>query len=426
MIYFVAQKKDDVNTTGNPMFTLVRIPAQIQLLLIELQTLFTIPQWTHVQTMLLSLLITPFKPTVAGRTRALNIGSHRTKHNEFLHNYHMLLSRALCLYALKLVAFLFRSSEPLYVIIDDTKAPKRGKHMEAAYTVFDHVTKRYLWGHHFVCVVLQYRGVTIPYAIELYRSKEDCAKRHLPFRKLTTIAQEILDSLPDFGCKQVYVVADTYYASTTIIQHVRIKGFHFVGVLKSNRRVVINGYSTNIARLIRRHFSRERKRTIRLGHSSYQTITLHCTIPHVGSVPLVFSRKRGRKGVLTLFSTDSSLSSTQLLTIYRHRWSIELFFKQSKQYLGLTAYHHRDENAVRSHLQLVLLAHALLTHLFLVKQREQGKRLTEKVIAQFSVQEMRQTVRSLVVVDTLQYVKEHHHQSNDTIIDELQSYLVAA
>lgn len=409
------------------MFTLLRIPQQIHVLLIELQTLFSVPQWTHVQTMILSLLITPFKPTVAGRTRALHMGSHRTKHNEFLQKYHSLLCRALCLYAMKLVALLSRTSEALYLIIDDTKAAKRGKHMAAASYMFDHVSKRYMWGHHFVCAILKYRGVTIPYAIELYRSKEDCAKRHVPFRKLTTIAQEIIDSLPDFGCKQVYVVADTYYGSSTILQHIRTKGFHFVGVLKSNRRVSVNGYSTNIARLIRRHFSRrQRKYTVRFGRSSYQTVTLRCTIPQIGTVPVVFSRKQGRKGILALFSTDSSLTTTQLLTIYRHRWSIEVFFKQSKQYLGLTAYHHRDENAVRSHLQLVFLAYALLTHLFLTKQRAQGKHLTQKVLAQFSVQDMRQSVRSLVVVDTLNYLKEHHQHSNENIIERLQHYLVAA
>jgi len=297
--------------------------------------------------------------------------------------------------------------------------------MESAYYVFDHVTKRYLWAHHFVCVILKYRGVTIPYAIELYRSKEDCTKRHVPFRKLTTIAQEMIATLPDFGIRTVYVLADTYYASKNIIQCVRGKGFHFVGVFKSNRRVLINGYSTRIDRLIRRHFSRNKKHTVHLGRSTYSTLFMKCTVPHIGTVPVVFSRKQGRKGILALFSTDSSLSTKKLLTIYRHRWSIELFFKQSKQYLGLTAYHHRDENAVRSHLLLVMLAYALLTHLFLSEQREQRKHLTEKVIAQFSVQNMRQRVRSIVTVDTLNYIKEHY-TSNDNSFEILQSFLLAA
>lgn len=167
------------------MFKLLRIPDQISKLIGELEMFFTLYQWVHFQTMLVSLLITPFKATVRGRSRVLAFGTHRTKHNAFLQNGDALVGKALGFYAMKLIALLHQAQEVLYVVIDDSKTAKRGKHVQAAFRLFDHTTQRFLWGHQFVCVTLRYRGLSIPYAIELYRSKADCQKRHLPFRKLT-------------------------------------------------------------------------------------------------------------------------------------------------------------------------------------------------------------------------------------------------
>src|SRR5207249_3619458 len=270
----------------------------------------------------------------------------------------------------------------------------------------DHTTDRFIWGHQFVCVTLQYRGIIIPYAVELYRSKADCKVRHLPFRKLTQIAEDILSSMPDFGVKRVYVLSDTYYASKQIIRAVRAKGFHFVSFLKSNRRLLINGRRSSVSKFLKRYFPKDRKRHVKLGGAHYRTLRQDCSVPGIGDLPVVFSQKIGRRNILALFSTDSSLQTKDILAIYRKRWSIEVLFKQTKQYLGLTAYHHRDEKATRAHLQLVMIAYALLTHLFLTEQREKGKQLTKKLLATFSPRESQQRIRSLVAADTLDRIKE--------------------
>lgn len=415
------------------MFKLLRIPRQISDLIAELEMFFTLPQWVHFQTMLVSLLITPFKATVAGRTRVLAFGTHRTKHNAFLQNGDALVGKALRFYAMKLIALLHHAHEVLYVVIDDSKTAKRGKHVQAAFRLFDHTTQRFLWGHQFVCVTLRYRGLSIPYAIELYRSKADCQKRRLPFRKLTQIAEDLIAGLPDFGIKRVYVLADTYYASKQIIRTAHAKGFHFVSFLKSNRRLIIDGRRSSVSKFLKRSFRKTRKRWISLGKARYATVQQECHLPGIGDVSVVFSQKKGRRTVLPLFATDSTLTTKEIIAIYRKRWSIEVLFKQTKQYLGLTAYHHRDEHAVRTHLQLVFLAYALLTHLFLTEQRAQGKQFTTKLLATFSSRETQQRIRALVAVDTLDCIEDRipkrwlptqHYK--EQIIDQVKSYLLAA
>lgn len=121
---------------------------------------------------------------MTGRSNVLGFGPHRTKHNEFLSRYSSKLSQALQFYAMKLLASIYIPGEPLYIIFDDSKTAKRGKKMQAAYKFFDHIHKRYGFGHHFVCCTLLYRDFVIPCAIELYRDKEYCRKNNLNFRNL--------------------------------------------------------------------------------------------------------------------------------------------------------------------------------------------------------------------------------------------------
>lgn len=408
------------------MLPLYRIPKKISQLLEELEIFFTLPQWTHVQTLLLSLLITPFKPTIVGQSRVIASGVHRTKHNEFCQKHDTLLVKALRFYALKLISLLYRKGEPLYIILDDSKAKKRGKHVQAAATMFDHVTKSYLWGHQFLCVTLSYCGMTIPYAIALYRSKDDCAKRKLLFQKLTSIAEDLIATMPDFGVSKVYVLADTYYASKRIITCARNKGYHFITVLKSNRRILVNGRSTTIKKFIARHFTHQRKHLVCINKHRYRTVSQQIYLPGVGKGTLVISQGKGRKTELALFSTQHTADAASIITIYRVRWSIEVFFKLSKQYLGLTAYHHRDERAVRSHLQFVLLAYCLLTHLFISELRAQGKSLTQYQLRKFSLRHAQSLLRSFVTIDTLDFFKERSSYSKEDPFDTIKSHLLAA
>ena len=89
----------------------------------------------------------------------------------------------------------------------------------------------------------------------------------------------------------------------------------------------------------------------------------------------------------TIFTTNTALPIESILTAYSKRWSIEVLFKMSKQYLGLRAYQNINLSAVESAVRLSLISYNLLIHAFIEKLRAQGKRLTERKLAQFSVLE---------------------------------------
>ena len=126
------------------MFKLQRISPKIDLLLQEFQIFFTESQWMHFRCLVLSLLLTPYKAKVTGMAKLLIFGSHRSKHNEFLHLATGILKKVLKFYAMMILAKLNKTGESIYVIIDDTSNKKRGKEIEAAFNFLDHTSKQYI------------------------------------------------------------------------------------------------------------------------------------------------------------------------------------------------------------------------------------------------------------------------------------------
>jgi len=72
-------------------------------------------QWLHFQSILLALLVTPYKATLNGMVKILSFGSHRSKHNEFLNDCSDILSKALKFYAMLIIQLLKKSGEALYL-----------------------------------------------------------------------------------------------------------------------------------------------------------------------------------------------------------------------------------------------------------------------------------------------------------------------
>jgi len=140
---------------------------------------------------------------------------------------------------------------------------------------------------------------------------------------------------------------------------------------------------------------------------------------------VVFSKHQSHRTVPAVFTTNTTLPAKRILEFYQNRWDIEVFFKMSKQNLGLKAYQNRNLNAIKSYLRLSLCAHNLLTHVFINDLREKGKGLTKKNIAHFTVTDMIDRVRLIAGEDTINYCIENNHSKND-LSYELKNLLLAA
>jgi len=414
------------------MFKLQRVPLQIELLLIELQQFYNDYQWLHFKSILLAMLVTPYKTTLNGMVKVLSFGSHRSKHNEFLNNCSSIMSKVLKFYAMLILQLLKKRGEALYFIFDDTSNKKRGKHVIAAFKFFDHTSKQYIWGHQLVCAVIEYRDIVIPYAIEIYTSKKEARTRGCIFKKKTEIASEILDSFEADENQTinggVYILADTYYASPMIMKLCRTRQYSFVSMLKTNRVLTVKNEQMNVSSYTKRYFKgKKKKRIIRIGKKKYQVHSEKVILKSGGAVKIVCTRSLSHYTVKTIFTTNTALPIESILIAYSKRWSIEVFFKMSKQHLGLRAYQNVNLPAIESLVRMSLISYNLLTHVFIAEKRAQGKKLTKKNLALFSVLSMKDRIRQIATIDSIEYCLERNiNKSKNKVINEIKQMVLAA
>ena len=298
--------------------------------------------------------------------------------------------------------------------------------MQAVGWIKDPLTGRTIKGHQYLTATLHFRGYTIPFGIRLYLKKEHCKALKQPFKKITQMAAELIEQFEAPKGVHVRVLFDSYYLCPTVVNACRQQGFHFVSTLKSNRNLYKKGRKLKAGTYGRNLYKRSPKKTYRLKKSQG---TVHfryvdagwLQVSRLGRLHVVLSRKNGERKVLGLVTDDPTLSASQIMRTYNHRWSIEVFFKDSKQLLGLGQYQNLSYEAVVTHLHLVCFAYALLTHVAITGDRAQGQRTA---MAQLSTADLQNEVRRIVWDDLTDHLKRY--RSGTQIVKELGRLLIAA
>ena len=86
---------------------------------------------------------------------------------------------------------------------------------------------------------------------------------------------------------------------------------------------------------------------------TYYIFEKNVILDKVGDVKLVIS-KRKKDGITKyIISTDGSLSSKEILSIYEDRWDIETAHRETNQKLGFKDYQLRDKHSIERFIQLV-------------------------------------------------------------------------
>ena len=83
----------------------------------------------------------------------------------------------------------------------------------------------------------------------------------------------------------------------------------------------------------------------------------------IGKVKLYFCRFPYQKKWRLFLSTDITLSLLSMLEIYSISWTIEVFFKETKQHLKLGSCQSRDFDAQIAHITTCYLLYTLLAYL---------------------------------------------------------------
>ena len=411
------------------MFKIVRFPSKLKSFFDSLQNQFHFNHFEYFQTLVLLMVFCWGKRNISTLYRHLDRQSqpHRSRFNNFVN-----LSRWNCPVVLQMKAYELLDNlnpvkgEIVELIIDDSKKQKRGKAMEAVGWIRDPLTGRNIRGHQYVTATIRFRGHTIPFGIRLYVKKQDCHCLGLDFKKTTQLAAELISEFKPPQGVNVRVLFDSYYLCPVVVKSCRKKNFRFVSTLKSNRNLYKNGRKLKAGSYGSRLVRRRRKNICRInkakGHVKYAYVDAGwIEVSDLGRLHVVFSRKNREQKVLGLVTDDTKPSARQMIHNYNDRWSIEVFFKDSKQLLGLGQYQNVSYGAAVTHLHLVCFAYALLTHVAISREGAKGK---NKPAVRLSTAELQNEIRRVIWDDLTDYLKQF--STGTQIVKELERLLIAA
>jgi SRSO17 transposase len=408
------------------VLTIGRMPGKLKRFFAPVRDQFASKAFGHFWRLVLAITIGQ-RATIDRLTKLLRGSTHRTKHGEFL--WKSLWDEAWVIQAIALdtVTHLERpNGGPCYFIIDETQTLKRAKKMAGVSKLYHHATGRYGTGHTILKVCLFYRGVTIPFGSWLWLTPEHAEKESLPFLTLTELAALAIRNAVLPAGLTVTVLFDAYYLCGTVAAACRDRGWHYIGVAKSNRNLVIGGvkhrvdsFGRNLLRRKGRWHRLQGLRTRRL----YQVAERVGWMKKLGEVKVVFSRRRGERKVVALVTDDLGAPMTRVVGDYLKRWAIEQLIKDQKQHLGLGDYRVRRYRAVDRHLHLVDVAYACLTHLALTQPGAQGQRKNATVLRLPPISELKARMRQVAWQEGIKEVVQRAHEK--PVIRRLERLLAA-
>jgi SRSO17 transposase len=411
---------------GSCMITIVKIPKKVKSFFKPIKKQVSEHVYDYFWSMVLAMCIS-HGTTIEKLVKLLHNSTHRTNHGEFLWRSLWDESYVLQQIALDTLKNIFNKKDRrLFLIIDDTQTLKRAKKMQAVGKLRHHSTGKYGTGHTIVKVSLYYRGVIIPWASLLYIKQEHCNKLQVPFCKLTELAaQAIRDAdLPEIF--EVTVLFDAFYLCPKVVRACKERKWHYISVGKSNRWFTVGS--------VKRKLGKYGRNVLRNSGSWHNITGLRKTkkyrlaerigrLNKLGTVRIVFSRRKGENKHIAIVTDDLSASMIKIVADYLKRWSIEMLIKDEKQHLGLGDYRVLRYRAVVRHLHLVDCAYACLTHLGMKSQSAQGQNKTKKVLRLESISKLKDRMRRTVWQENVKDVIKYSHEK--PVILRLEKLLAA-
>ena len=240
------------------------------------------------------------------------------------------------------------------LVIDDSLYERLcSKKVELSAWQFDHVDQVCKKGFRFLTVGWADGFSFIPLMFRLVSSRKTQTvldgydKRTIAYRrranalkKMTESAIEFLDKAKSLGAQ--YVTCDSWFGNPKTIRQMKNLGYDVVSHIKSNYLFFFNN-GLYKAKYIQRHLDRSKEWC-----DLHKAKKINADIEVLGSakvtfkkdstpIRLLFCRLKSSKNpdeIAIIACTDMMLSAVEILELYAKRWSIEVFFKTCKGFLG--------------------------------------------------------------------------------------------
>ena len=278
------------------------------------------------------------------------------------------------------------SGSPRCLVFDDSDLPKTGRYIEKVSRIWDHVYRRYILGFKLLAMGYWDGASFIPLDFSLHRErgrnadkpfglkKKEYRKQYKKKRKNGTHSWDrareadstkIESALKMFwraisqGVKVDYVLMDSWFtceAFVRAVKRVKKQTVHLIGMYKIPKtKFNYLGDMFTHSQIRNKLGKMKRCRKLRLYYKE--------ALVDYNGVPIkMFFSRQGTNGKWRVFiTTDTELSFIRMIEIYQIRWTVEVFFKEAKQLLGLGRCQSNDFDAQIADTTITMIQHMLLT-----------------------------------------------------------------
>jgi hypothetical protein len=327
-------------------------------LLEEFKPCFSKPQFRNFSTYTLGLVTCEGKKNIANINRSFMNAKDQSSLNRFLTqspwNLQRLEEKRLSLARNRLPV---EEGSTGYLIIDDSINRKTGKLMEEAGYHFDSAEGKAVWGHDIVTSHYVNGETEYPVRLNLYVKKETCQKEQRVFKTKIQLAVEQINAFTPPADTRVVVPFDSWFFCRQIVQAVAARGWDWVTQAESNRIIHCKGEELNVTELAKR-LSEEQFKTVKVKGEACSLCGFEVWMQKVGDVKLVIEKEAN--GFHFYVSNRVDWSERQVLEAYKVRQSIDVFYRDAKQNLGLEEYQMRRGRGAIIHWHLAFNAYTLL------------------------------------------------------------------
>lgn len=250
------------------------------------------------------------------------------------------------------------------IALDNTLIDHDGKLIEDAGWFWDHADQRHLIAHDYLFAnYVHPSGKHYPLHFRRFRKQADCVAAGVPFHNHTELALELIDWAVAEAIPGEFTF-DSYFTNAQILNHIQQHQRAYVGDLKANRTVTVDGKDWALSAWITKHLLSSCRRKIVVGGVEQWYFTKTIRIPkldHPVRIVILWAEERSPTPRKILITNRTYWETHRVLKVYRKRWTgTETFHRDGKQHLGMGDCQLRSGEGHTRHMHLVLLAYTAL------------------------------------------------------------------
>jgi hypothetical protein len=258
-----------------------------------------------------------------------------------------------------MVAEICSSDDLVVICFDDSIEEKRYTDSSELISYhFDHTVNRSVKGVNFLTALVHTKGVSLPCAVEFVKKDKTITdpktgqSKRISSQTKNELYREMLRTC-NRNMVFDYVLNDSWYSSSENMQLVKEElNRNFIMALKSNRKVALS------------QEDKAQKKYIGIGLLKLEQQPVEVWLEEL-DFPLLLSKQIFKNeddtvGELYLVSSDLNLSYEQITTIYKKRWSVEVYHKSVKSNASFAKSPAKTIRTQTNHFMLSIMAYVKL------------------------------------------------------------------